>query len=74
MFLAFRANPDKGPWTAVAREDIFESFMKHCSNRNVRRMLFDSYYGRASYVNEHFQSNNSEIIKDVLQYRLDYTY
>lgn len=53
----------------VPREEIFESFMKHCANRNLRRMLFEAYYSRASYVREHFQTNNSEIIKDVLGYR-----
>lgn len=66
-----RSNPEKGPWTVPPHDEVFESFMKYCSNRSIRRALFEIYYSRASYVNEHFETNNSIIIKEILEYRFD---
>ena len=43
--------------------------MQHSSNRNLRKSLHDAFYSRASYINEQFETNNSEVIKAVLNYR-----
>lgn len=67
--ISFRTNPEKGPWTVIPNEEVFQSFMKNCSNRTLRKTLYETYYSRASYLNEQFQTNNSEIIKDLLEYR-----
>ncbi|CAF0898385.1 unnamed protein product [Brachionus calyciflorus] len=64
-----RQNPDNGPWTIIPNEEVFESFMKNCGNRSLRKTLFEAYYSRASYVQEQFQTNNSEVIKSLLEYR-----
>lgn len=64
-----RTNPEKGPWTVIPNEEVFESFMKNCANRSLRKTLYETYYSRASYLNEQFQTNNSEIIKGLLEYR-----
>ena len=31
--------------------------------------MHDAFYSRASYINEQFETNNSEVIKAVLNYR-----
>ncbi len=64
-----RANPSKGPWTLVPNEEVFKAFMRHCSNRGLRKTYYDAYYSRASYVNEQLDTNNSEVIKNILNYR-----
>jgi len=64
-----RANPSQGPWALVPNEEVFKAFMRHCSNRNLRKTYYDAYYSRASYVNEQLDTNNSEIIKNILNYR-----
>lgn len=64
-----RANPNKGPWTLVPNEEVFRAFMKYCNNRNLRKTYYDAYYSRASYVNEQLDTNNSEVIKNILNYR-----
>ena len=43
--------------------------MKYCNNRNLRKTYYDAYYSRASYVNEQLDTNNSEVIKNILNYR-----
>lgn len=43
--------------------------MKNCSNRNLRRTFYESFYSRASYINEQQETNNSEIIKQIIYYR-----
>lgn len=68
-FYFYRKNPENGPWTVIPNEEVFESFMKNCSNRTLRKTLYETYYSRASYLNEQFQTNNSEIIKGLLEYR-----
>ena len=64
-----RSNPNKGPWTLIPNEEVFRAFMKYCNNRNLRKTYYDAYYSRASYVNEQLDTNNSEIIKNILNYR-----
>ena len=69
MIATDRTNPDKGPWTIYPNDIVFEGLMKHSGNRNLRKALYEGYYSRASYINEQFQTNNSEIIKDLIRYR-----
>lgn len=69
MIAIDRSNPNKGPWTLTPNEEVFKSFMKHCSNRNLRKTYYEAYYARASYINEQLDTNNSEIIKNILNYR-----
>lgn len=64
-----RSNPNKGPWTLIPNEEVFKSFMKYSSNRSLRKTYYDAYYSRASYINEQLDTNNSEIIKNLLSYR-----
>lgn len=64
-----RTNPNKGPWTLVPNEEVFKAFMKYSSNRNLRKTYYDAYYSRASYINEQLDTNNSEVIKNLLEYR-----
>lgn len=45
--------------------------MKYCNNKNLRKTYYDAYYSRASYVNEQLDTNNSEVIKNILNYRKD---
>ena len=45
--------------------------MKYCSNRNLRKTFYEGFYSRASYVNEQNETNNSEIIKKIINYRQD---
>ena len=53
----------------IPDDQVFEGFMKYCGDRNLRKSLYEAYYSRASYVNEQYQTNNSEVIKDLLRYR-----
>lgn len=45
--------------------------MKYCNNKNLRKTYYDAYYSRASYVHEQLDTNNSEVIKNILNYRKD---
>lgn len=69
MVAVDRSNPNKGPWTLTPNEEVFRNFMKYCNNRNLRKTYYDAYYSRASYVNEQLDTNNSEVIKNILNYR-----
>lgn len=69
MIAIDRSNPNKGPWTLTPNEEVFRSFMKYSSNRQLRKTYYDTYYSRASYVNEQLDTNNSEVIKNILNYR-----
>ena len=55
----------------IPNEEVFKSFMKYCSNRNLRKTFYEGFYSRASYVNEQNETNNSEIIKKIINYRQD---
>jgi len=45
--------------------------MQSCSNRELRKTFYEAFYSRAAYVNERIETNNSEIVKKIIEYRGD---
>ena len=64
-----RENPEKGPWTIYPNDIVIEGFFRYCGNRQLRKTIYDGWYSRASYIGEKYQTNNSEVIKDLMRYR-----
>ncbi len=45
--------------------------MEYCSDQQMRKYLYESYNGRASYLSKIIFENNSETIKSIINQRLE---
>jgi oligopeptidase A len=61
------STPDGGPWRFTLETPSFVPFMEHCRNRELRERMLRAYVTRAS----HGPHDNSEIIRRILQLRLE---
>lgn len=63
------SDPEKGPWIVSANSSAMFELFKYSSGREEKRVLWNSWVGRASFAAEDIHSNNSCNMEKL---RLDY--
>ena len=61
------STPDAGPWKITLEMPIFDPFIKHCSNRELRRDVYMAYISRASSG----EFDNTPLCEEILSLRLE---
>ncbi|CAF0834031.1 unnamed protein product [Didymodactylos carnosus] len=58
-----KANPERGPWKIDLSDQTFHAMMTYCSNRELRKALFEAYYGRASPTVDRHERNVENVVE-----------
>jgi Zn-dependent oligopeptidase len=52
-------------------EKIYNAVLMYSSNQQIRKLLFDKYNSRASFNSDTMHNNNSESMKNIINYRYE---
>ncbi|CAM4869917.1 unnamed protein product [Rotaria socialis] len=63
QFAVDKAKPDSGPWKIDLSDRTFHTIMSYCGNRPLRKLMFESYYGRASPTVDRLNRNVENIVE-----------